>query len=391
MSFIGYIEMVAAREGEGMRLKEPERITLVEGLELLEQYGPAEQAKARLRQAFIQKGFRQEPLFAFSYEGADIDWATGSVKIPQKRDRFCPTFTRAEFKSYFFEEASSHAASEAMGLSKKPALDAFGLSAVPPTASVPISSHGLPALAQPRSEIIQRLEGRIRLAEEMQSRHLESTEDFETYRSDTMKWWSYNQAMLRNMFIDSSVYQEYSIATKLKSLLEQLEFYPEAGTVASAKGDASSPHNPSKVFVVHGHDKGAREGVARFLEKLGLTAIILAEQPNRGRTIIEKFIDSAREVGFAVVLLTPDDFGGAATDESQKRRARQNVIFELGYFVGSLGRGRACLLRGGEVEIPSDLYGVVYTTMDSGNGWKIELARELRDAGFEFDAEKVLA
>ena len=60
--------MVAAREGEGMRLKEPERITLVEGLELLEQYGPAEQAKARLRQAFIQKGFRQEPLFAFSYE-----------------------------------------------------------------------------------------------------------------------------------------------------------------------------------------------------------------------------------------------------------------------------------------------------------------------------------
>jgi len=193
------------------------------------------------------------------------------------------------------------------------------------------------------------------------------------------------------MFIDSSVYQEYSIATKLQSLLEQLEFYPEAGTVASAKGDASSPHNPSKVFVVHGHDKGAREGVARFLEKLGLTAIILAEQPNRGRTIIEKFIDSAREVGFAVVLLTPDDFGGAATDESQKRRARQNVIFELGYFVGSLGRGRACLLRGGEVEIPSDLYGVVYTTMDSGNGWKIELARELRDAGFEFDAEKVLA
>ena len=91
------------------------------------------------------------------------------------------------------------------------------------------------------------------------------------------------------------------------------------------------------------------------------------------------------------MLLTPDDLGGESTAEAQKSRARQNVIFELGYFVGSLGRGRACLLRKGEVEIPSDLYGVVYTTMDSGNGWKIDLARELKDAGFEFDAEKVLA
>jgi predicted nucleotide-binding protein len=67
------------------------------------------------------------------------------------------------------------------------------------------------------------------------------------------------------------------------------------------------------------------------------------------------------------------------------------VIFELGYFVGSLGRGRACLLRKGEVEIPSDLYGVVYTDMDGADGWKIELARELKAAGFEFDANKVLA
>jgi len=147
----------------------------------------------------------------------------------------------------------------------------------------------------------------------------------------------------------------------------------------------------SKIFVAHGHDEGAWQAVARFLEKLDLKAIILKEQPNRGRTLIEKFVDYAREVGFAVVVLTPDDLGGAAADEDQKSRARQNVIFELGYFVGSLGRGRACLLRKGEVEIPSDLYGVVYTSMDGANGWKIELARELKDAGFEFEADKVLA
>ena len=142
--------------------------------------------------------------------------------------------------------------------------------------------------------------------------------------------------------------------------------------------------------MVHGHDEGAREGVARFLEKIGLTAIILREQPNQGRTTIEKFVDYAGEVGFAVVLLTPDDLGGAAATEVQLSRARQNVIFELGSFVGSLGRGRACLLRKGEVEIPSDLYGVVYTAMDSADGWKIELARELKEAGFEFDAAKGL-
>ena len=175
--------------------------------------------------------------------------------------------------------------------------------------------------------------------------------------------------------------------SRLKSIIKR-QLIDEFSGAAFA---ATSYRDHSKIFVVHGHDEGAREGVARFIEKIGLTAIILREQPNRGRTLIEKFVDHAREVGFAVVLLAPDDLGGAAADEAQKSRARQNVVFELGYFVGSLGRGRACLLRKGDVEIPSDLYGVVYTTMDSGNGWKIELARELKDAGFEFDADKVLA
>ena len=87
-------------------------------------------------------------------------------------------------------------------------------------------------------------------------------------------------------------------------------------------------------------------------------------------------MDCAREVGFAVVLLTPDDLGGAAGGDAQMSRARQNVVFELGYFVGSLGRARACLLCKGDVEIPSDLYRTymvfVYTHMDAANGWKIE-------------------
>jgi predicted nucleotide-binding protein len=91
---------------------------------------------------------------------------------------------------------------------------------------------------------------------------------------------------------------------------------------------------------VHGHDEAVLQGLARFLEKLGLEAIVLREQPNKGLTIIEKFEDSADEVGFAVVLLTPDDVGGIAAQDSQSARARQNVIFELGYFSGKLGRGK---------------------------------------------------
>ena len=146
-----------------------------------------------------------------------------------------------------------------------------------------------------------------------------------------------------------------------------------------------------KVFVVHGHDEATLQAVARFLEKLKLEAIVLREQPDQGRMIIEKFEDYASEVGFAVVLLTPDDLAGAAATPSQTSRARQNVIFELGYFVGKLGRGRACLLRKGEVEIPSDLYGVIYSEMDAGEGWKLKLAREFAAAKLDFDGGLVWA
>ena len=140
-----------------------------------------------------------------------------------------------------------------------------------------------------------------------------------------------------------------------------------------------------KVFIVHGHDEGALQSLARFLEKLKLEVIILKEQPNRGRTIIEKYEACADEVGFAVVLLTPDDIGGPVSAASQAQRARQNVIFELGYFVGKLQRGRVCLLRKGGIEIPSDLFGVVYTEMDASEGWQRALVKELQAAKLDFD------
>lgn len=142
---------------------------------------------------------------------------------------------------------------------------------------------------------------------------------------------------------------------KLESMLERLRFYDP--TLARPAAAAINTKGLSKVFVVHGHDDGALEAVARFLQTIGLQAIVLREQPDQGRTIIEKFEACASEVGFAVALLSPDDLGGPVAAPEYVSRARQNVIFELGYFVGSLGRGRTCLLRKGEVEIPSDLFG----------------------------------
>jgi hypothetical protein len=138
-----------------------------------------------------------------------------------------------------------------------------------------------------------------------------------------------------------------------------------------------------KVFIVHGHDEGARESVARFLEQLSFDPIILHEQANQGRTIIEK-IEAHSDVGFAVILLTPDDVGSLKGGDLQPR-ARQNVLLELGYFVGRLGRSRVCALKRGDIEVPSDFGGVVYEPFDAGGAWKQALSRELQAAGFDID------
>ncbi|KVT31411.1 nucleotide-binding protein [Burkholderia ubonensis] len=137
-----------------------------------------------------------------------------------------------------------------------------------------------------------------------------------------------------------------------------------------------------RVFVVHGHDEGARETVARYLEKIDFEAVILHEQANQGRTIIEK-IEAYSDVGFAVVLLTPDD-EGCVKGGQPGPRARQNVLLELGFFIGRLGRDKVCALKRGDPEIPSDYLGVAWESMDAGT-WKRTLCRELDAMGFEID------
>ncbi|MCY1512660.1 putative nucleotide-binding protein containing TIR-like domain protein [compost metagenome] len=144
----------------------------------------------------------------------------------------------------------------------------------------------------------------------------------------------------------------------------------------------------NKIFIVHGHDDGARESVARFLERQGFEAIILHEQANQGRTVIEK-VEANSDVGFAIVLLTPDD-EGCVKGGTIEPRARQNVLLELGYFIGRLGRSKVCALKKGKLEIPSDFAGVVWEKMDDSGGWKQALGRELDAAGYQIDWNKVM-
>lgn len=168
-------------------------------------------------------------------------------------------------------------------------------------------------------------------------------------------------------------------------------------TIATAKSTARNPlyvmpTTTNDVFVVHGHDVEMKQAVARILAKIGLNPIILHEQPNKGKTLIEKFEKNA-DVQFAVVLLSPDDMAYEITTTStdSKPRPRQNVILELGYFIGRLSRERVfALKREGELELPTDITGVIYTPYDNAGHWHLKLVRELKALGYDVDANALV-
>jgi putative nucleotide-binding protein containing TIR-like domain len=144
-----------------------------------------------------------------------------------------------------------------------------------------------------------------------------------------------------------------------------------------------------KVFIVHGHDDELKESAARLVEKIGLEAVILHEQANEGLTIIQK-LEKQADVGYAIILYTPCDEGRKKGSRNSKPRARQNVVFEHGLFMGKLGARRVCALRKSEVEMPSDAQGILYIEVkDGSNEWKHEVAKELKNAGYDVDLNKI--
>ena len=168
---------------------------------------------------------------------------------------------------------------------------------------------------------------------------------------------------------------------------EDLEEFTEGETIVQT---VTAPAHPNRVFIVHGHDGTPREAVARFVERIGLEPLILHDMPNAGRTIFTKFQEEAGGAGYAVVLLTPDDVGRSKREENLQDRARQNVILELGFFIGKLGPERVAAIVRGDVELPSDFDGVVYIRFEDNDSWKLHLGRELQAAGYEVDWNRVM-
>jgi predicted nucleotide-binding protein len=164
------------------------------------------------------------------------------------------------------------------------------------------------------------------------------------------------------------------------------------------------------IFIVHGTDHETMKELKAMLYEFGLNPVVLHEQPSGSRTIVEK-LEKYSDVGYAFVILTPDDFGCCVDDfESPTEikelgdypimghrwvspddvrhmlsyRARQNVVLEFGYFMGLLGRDRVCCLHKGNTELPSDMHGIVYIPFETSvEKIRLRIMKELREAGYE--------
>lgn len=202
------------------------------------------------------------------------------------------------------------------------------------------------------------------------------TENFKSHVDVGMGILSFLKKELESGFLDPE---------PIKDLISEMDSNDKTKTPSVAKVGGS------KVFVVHGHNEEALLKIEKFLQKLQLDSVILKEEPSKGLTIIEKFLEFSDQAGFAIILLTPDDRGGRESDpyEKQLPRARQNVILEFGFFLGRLGREHICVLRQQNVEIPSDYNGVVFIPFDESGAWQIDLAKEMRKAGLDINLNQL--
>lgn len=177
----------------------------------------------------------------------------------------------------------------------------------------------------------------------------------------------------------------------LAALAERLDLFEVSNEQQSSQTGKPPTSVDAPIFLVHGHDLSTRETVRRFLEQVsGRRVIVLQEQPGRGASLLDKLLSSATPAAFCVVLVTGDDEGRAAASDGQlKPRARQNVVFELGLFLGLLGRDRVVALYEPTVELPSDYQGVDWLPLE-GSAWQLPLGRELSAADIAVNLNKAM-
>ena len=241
----------------------------------------------------------------------------------------------------------------------------------------------------------------------------------ELFIADCKKWDAYNNTLIRQSFEDNDSPHSYfnaygrtgnltnlfgediikevkhQISEKINYLESIIEQLPLINQVTDRVADDNREMEvkvgieTKDVFIVHGHDAGLKNEVARFVSDMGYHPIILHEQPNHGKTIIEK-IETFSNVCYAIILYTPCDIGATNDGSNMQPRARQNVVFEHGYLIGKLGREKVCALIKDEVERPGDIDGVIYVAHDNRGAWKMEIAREFKTLGLQFNPDAIL-
>ncbi|MGN6163459.1 MAG: TIR domain-containing protein [Flavisolibacter sp.] len=294
--------------------------------------------------------------------------------------------------------------------------------ATPRKKAAPVPQQAPDALNTDKASFTAKLIDRIEKGKELVDRSITNVQELEANETDFYKWNDYNSEYLKQSFNNEQ--NEYKrgydrvndfigmfgspdrtaneklqrlkekIGNKVEFLERLLEKVDLLKSEVEQSTPAAIPHASShkdnhNIFIVHGHNTAVQQSVARTLEKLGLNPIILHEQPNAGKTIIEKF-EANSNVGFAIILLTDDDEGKLKTEIDLKSRARQNVVLELGYFIGKLGRDRVLPLHSEGVELPSDIHGLLYVPIDRADTWKFALVKELKAAGYSVDANSIL-
>jgi len=273
-----------------------------------------------------------------------------------------------------------------------------------------------PELVVDPDEFEGKLRVRIEMGENLLRQSISNPQELAAIESEAYVWDEFNTTMLRRSFTSPTICDSYggyagplimggrgTLARKiedhqthlrrkvdrLNALLVQVPLYG-----APAHSPAVVTEIGTDIFIVHGRDDATKQTVARFIEKLcpGLSVVILHEQPNAGsKTIIEKLEAHIASAGFAVVLLTGDDEGRMKGDAGTlNSRARQNVVLELGMFMGRLGRPRVSVVYEPGVELPSDISGVLYTELDPAGAWRNALAREIQTAGLPIDLEQLI-
>lgn len=272
----------------------------------------------------------------------------------------------------------------------------------------PPSAPGKSVLSISQAEAEAEFDERIAAGQELQRFQLGREKNLEVLERRITQWRELNQEWLARI-LGGEAAEEYRVASTHNDFilvnvwdrnnLERPDLHREITTLQSIKyrlhtlasrSDVVSPgltartSEDAPIFIVHGSDTLRAESIAHTVTSAtGSKTIILRDEPHLGRTLIEKFEQHAAEVSYAIIVLTADDRGCRVDETDTRPRGRQNVIFEMGYFFGLIGRGNVSVLIRADVEKPSDMDGIAYITLDDNRAWKADLLRELRHAGFD--------